>query len=805
MTRRSLLLIISSVFSLTMYGQNNIQDKLVSLFQKQLEIFPQEKIYVHTDKPYYILGEKIWFRAYVVDAKSHDPVSVSRYVYVELINPLDTVVARVKIRQEEGVYYGYLPIPDDMPEGNYTMRSYTTFMRNQDENYFFSKTLYIGDPHACAAYQAPTSNNDFDVSFYPEGGSLMQGTFCKVAFKALKSNGQSADISGIVYDQTGKEIKEFKSEHLGMGSFPLLAEKGKTYYAICKNNKGQLKRFDLPAAVNSGYVLSVIGVKDKMGVIVLKPAETTQNEELYLLVHTRGTVHFADRWDPGKMYLIQPEQFPSGILQLVLFDANLNPISERLIFINNNDQAQVSYQPDKESYTARSLVKNRVTLTDGTGQALTGSFSVAITSDKEVQPDSTANILTQFLLTSDLRGNIENPTYYFQNNNSSSVALDLLMCTQGWRRYNIAELVQGHFTQPIFPIVTIPEISGIVKNDLGGTPSKNMEVTILSLKNDYFDKTKTDKDGRFSFRGVEWPDSTSFTVSVKMKKMITAKNLIIDKENFPKRTLRSLPPFTEIDSKQFAQYVVKADRHYILENGTRMIHLPEVKVTAQMKPLRKSMHYNLASHTITAEEIKRFKSSNIGHMLNSMVPGVAVKFNGPLIAGISIRFSSGNPLLLINDRIVDFDDEINSIDINSIEQIDILKGADPFGMRGGNGVIAIYTYRDKVTTDNYNVLHIKDIMPLGYQQPVEFYAPKYETLEKRNAQAPDLRTTIHWEPVVLTDNQGVAMFEFYTADESTSYTVIIEGLANDGSIIRQEGKISNHRLSTSGLIPFLSY
>jgi len=794
MRRRILLFIfLSGIFSI-LHGQNSVPDKLTSSFQKQLEVFPQEKIYVQTDKPYYISGEKIWFRTYVADAVSHQPVSVSRYVYVELINPLNAVVERVKIRQEEGAYYGYLHIPEDAPDGNYTLRAYTAFMENQDENYFFTKTFYIGDPKDRAAYPTPKFDDDFDVSFYPEGGSLMQGTLCKVAFKAMKSNGQSADISGTVYDQTGKEIRTFHSEHLGMGSFPLLAEKGKTYYAVCQNDEGKSKRFDLPAALETGYALSVSGTTDKMYVSVLKPAEATQTEELYLLAHTRGMVHFAERWNPEKKYVIQPKQFPSGVLQLVLFDANLNPVSERLVFINNNDQAQVAYQPDRENYTARSLVKNKVTLTDSEGQPLPGSFSVAVTSDREVTPDSTSNILSDLLLTSDLRGNIENPAYYFQNTPASALNLDLLMLTQGWRRYNIAELAQGNFAKPKIPIETIPEISGTVKNDLSGTPAKDMEVTIMSLKDKYFDKTKTDKDGRFSFRGIEAPDSTSFTVSVKMKKTTTAKNLIMDRENFPKRTLHALP-LTSTDTTLFAQYSEKADRQYVMENGMRVIHLPEVRITAvQPKPLKKSPFYDNPHYTITGNFIKTFPAPNILYLLCT-APGVTVDFNNKTVHFMANLSPSGiPPALIVNDMVWDIKTDIDAINPSDIAQIDILSStqATIYGSRAFGGAIVVYTkgpedYKDE--DNNKYKSYIKDISPLGYQQPVEFYAPKYDTPEKRNVQTSDMRTTIYWQPVVQADSSGVASFEFYTADDPTSYSVIIEGLGNDGSIIRREGKV----------------
>ena len=788
-----LLFIISAAFSFNMYCQNSVSDRLISRFEKQLEIFPQEKIYVHIDKPYYISGEKIWFRAYLADAKSHEPVTISRYVYIELINPLNAVVGRVKIRQEEGAYHGYLTIPEDAPDGDYTMRAYTTLMQSQDENYFFTKTFYIGDPHARASYKSPMSDDDFDVSFYPEGGSILQGTFCKVAFKAMKSNGLSADISGTVYDQTGKEIREFKSDYLGMGNFPHLAEKGKSYYAVCQNEKGETKRFDLPIAVDYGYALSVSRVKDNMFVTVLKPAEVKSNEELYLLTHTRGMVHFADRWDPEKNHIIQPELFPSGVLHLILFDAGLNPVSERLVFINNQDQARVSYQTDQENYTSRSLVKNRVKLYNSDDKPLVANFSVSVTSDKEVQIDSTSNILTQLLLTSDLRGNIENPAYYFQNTTASTLKLDLLMCTQGWRRYNIVEMSQGRFSQPSFSIETIPEISGIVKNDFLGTPAKNNEITIISLKDEYFDKTKTDKNGRFSFRGIEWPDSTSFTVNVKMKKTTTAKKLILDREKFPKRTLFALPR-TGIDKDFFTQYVDKAEKQYVFENGMRIINLPEVKITAQRRTLKKSPLYDNPTYTITGDFISKFPAPNILYHLSG-VPGVKVDFYSKRVIFSRNMDLGGSPCLVVDGILLanaeDLPDMIDVISPSNIAQIDILSGpaAAIFGPRASNGAIVIFTKTNEDDIYDEYTGYIKHISPLGYQQPVEFYAPKYDTPEKRNAPDPDLRTTIHWQPVVQTNDQGEASFEFYTADETTSYTVIIEGLADDGSIIRKENKL----------------
>jgi hypothetical protein len=143
-----LILLVLSGFITTLTGQesailNNAKTNII----KQLSIFPHEKIYLHTDKPYYITGEKIFFRAFLLDAFSNQQAVQSRYVYVELINPADSVVQRVKIRpDEDNLFYGAIPLPEDLPQGSYKMRAYTQYMRNQGESSFYSKYVRISDP-----------------------------------------------------------------------------------------------------------------------------------------------------------------------------------------------------------------------------------------------------------------------------------------------------------------------------------------------------------------------------------------------------------------------------------------------------------------------------------------------------------------------------------------------------------------------------------------------------------------------------------------------------------------------------------
>jgi len=228
---------------------------------------------------------------------------------------------------------------------------------------------------------------------------------------------------------------------------------------------------------------------------------------------------------------------------------------------------------------------------------------------------------------------------------------------------------------------------------------------------------------------------------------------------------------------------------YLYEGGQRVTELTAAVVTAERIAPIKSQYYLEADNRLTEEELERRFINDIVVLLQQF-PGVRAERVRDAIY-ISIRNSIYPPLLLVDEIPVD-NEYLDQMSPRNIAQIDILKNPDKtaiFGMRGLGGVVSIYTKRGINMSETSPSFHFKMVSPLGFQQPVEFYAPKYDTPEKRDALSPDLRTTIHWQPFVQVDNQGMASFEFYTADENTSYTVIIEGLANNGQIIRKEAKL----------------
>lgn len=616
---RKAIVTLTLLIQFTDYSFSQIEvfptkDSLINNIVEQIVLFPQEKLYLQIDKPLYLSGEKIWFRAYLVDATLHRPV-LNQYVYVELINPLDSVVSRAKIRQNQGAYSGHIQLNEKLPEGDYTLCAYTENMLNLEKDFFFKKNIQIGSPLSATvitdvqfsfeegnklnaavsfediktqkkiyfekikirvnnqafstvkmkedsvahfSFQLTGENNervlyvetnksnkyivipyprdDYEISFYPEGGYLPEGVSCRVAFKALNSNGLPEKIIGKIIDDNGREHVQIETLHDGMGSFSLLPEEETNYYAVCKNEQGIEKRIKLPAAQKGIYSLKVETIKDKLNVTVLQSTDIQVNKPLLIVLHTRGMVHYAARLDNNNSSIsIDSEQLPSGVMQIILFDGNLNPLSERLVFCRSNDQVQVEFNTDKDNYKSRQQVNANVRVVDKRGLPLDGSFSISVTDNNDIKPDSTTTILTTLLLTSELKGIISNPAYYFQENNPAATdALDLLMLTNGWRRYNIPEVAKGIYETPELPAKIGMEISGKVRSLILRKPIEKGLVSLYSWDHGYYEETETNMYGHFVFDGIEFQDSLKFVIQALNKKGNNGIELIVDADTFPK-------------------------------------------------------------------------------------------------------------------------------------------------------------------------------------------------------------------------------------------------------------------------------
>ncbi len=491
MKKRYLIISLYSLLPGILLGQTEIETSFRQVeesLMNQLSIYPQEKIHVHTDRDYYVPGEKIWLKAYVTDAAIHQGQTASRYVYAELIDADESLVDRVMIRPtDDGLFHGHLFLSERIPEGNYTLRAYTRYMENLGDDYFFKKNIRIGElpsavKQAVQAKQAKKEKKqeeDFDVSFFPEGGNLPEGVLCRVAFKALNKQGYPEVISGNVVNEQEAEIASVQTFHAGMGVFSYIPEQGKRYYLKCRNGNGLEKQFELPAVDTKACTLTALWRNNKLQVGVQKAIHSPE-VPCYLLAHCRGLVLHFSVWDLQKEVIaFAEEQLPAGVIQFVLLDKQMNPLSERLVFSKHDDGTKVALHTDKTAYHIRDRVLTSLSVTDADGNPLAGHLSAAITDNKDLAVDATTTILSSLMLTSELKGYIENPAYYLQDDIYSATALDYLMMTHGWRRYNVPEVLKGNPAHPQIPYEIGQEISGKTTSLMLAKPVANSNVSIL--------------------------------------------------------------------------------------------------------------------------------------------------------------------------------------------------------------------------------------------------------------------------------------------------------------------------------------
>ena len=459
-------------------GATLAKDGLDSI-QRMLADAPiQEKVYLHLDNNCYYRGEEIWYKAYVVRADNNQYTDLSRLLYVELVSPDGLLVERQTISiSEDGDGEGSFYLTDSLYSGFYELRAYTRWMMNFDvtehpSNYhsrrlFYNKqmandffrqygTVYsrvvpvyetpekLGDYSTKYIVERPKTRLDKElkanlrVNFYPEGGHLIAGTKATIAFEAVNELGEQIDISGNVGNRT------IRTEHGGRGAFTIdIPEDGrlKAHFTY----SGKEYDINLPKTEKSGCALRVnTGESTVKAELTLRGVPT--DVDYAAIVLSRGRLQVFERFKPDRngnaVISIDPERLPSGVSDLIIADNDGHPMADRLFFVNHHDcdDGQITMTTKKTDYSPYEAIDLELQVPEGTEQV-----SVSIRdSGTDDETFDTGNIMTELLLSSELKGYIPHPDYYFETDDPQHRRhLDLLMMVQGWRRYNYEELING--------------------------------------------------------------------------------------------------------------------------------------------------------------------------------------------------------------------------------------------------------------------------------------------------------------------------------------------------------------------------
>ncbi|RYZ98694.1 MAG: carboxypeptidase regulatory-like domain-containing protein [Sphingobacteriaceae bacterium] len=644
-----------------------------------------------------------------------------------------------------------------------------------------------------------------DVQFFPEGGNMVNEVRCKIAVKAIQPNGLSIDFSAEIVDNTGATVTTCSSQHAGMGLFVLTPEAGKTYKANVTFKDGAKDVYELPLAKTGDVVLSANNIDTGRLFIKISADQaylkSHPNKTLYLVGKSGSVICYA-----AKIVLTQTEfpaviptsKLPTGIIQLTLLSALGQPLSERLVFVNHKDQLGISVSTDKKVYASRKKVIMNVTAKNS--PAVVSDLSLAVINESKVPVNENAEttILSSLLLTSDLKGYIESPNYYFKQINEKTAAdLDLLLLTQGYRRFTYAEILKNK----IPALVSLPEqgieLSGMLRTT-SGLPVKGGTVTLQIPAKYFTTRATTDAEGKFKFTDLVFADSAQIVVSAKGN--YNARNLMVSVDGVSYPAISSNPAEPEeqlnIDTMMSA-YLVNSRK--IFENS-RTLQEVVIKAKAITKPGPSYRDYpsltglSMPDHVLSGD---RFKGCNmLLQCMQGTIPGVTFD-NSTNEFYLSRDYNAGRktPMAIyVSGMPVDVS-YLTSLNASELESVEVFT-RDELGMvnRAGqtNGVLSINMKvapkGTKISLQELEELlpqaNVAKISPQGYNIPKAFYSPKYTPTGNGGAFGPDLRTTIYWNPRIFTDATGKATVDFFTADGKGTYRAVVEGIDKDGRIGR---------------------
>lgn len=766
--------------------KNSLQPAFENIIRKLEEFIKgqtQQKIYLHFDKVQYNADEIVWFKAYLLNASRHTPDSNTTNLYVELVNPSGYIVQNKLIRMTNGFGNGDFSFLDTVPEGNYKIRAFTNWMKNTDPDFYFESGFYISNPEfsryitkeeikQIKKERRETNKllESYDIQFLPEGGRLLTGIENRVGFKAINELGQGIPVSGEIKDKKGNTVTTFQSNPLGLGSVRFIPQNDQEYLAYVKTPDNRIYKIKLPEPVTMGINISAEKlqtnrVKVKINT-VFPDGQLPPNTLYFLLVHSRGQVLQTQEFDiknPVNELIFSTADFPTGIIHITLFNLFAQSVSERLMFVNNNDRLTASVETSSKVFTSREKVPFQIRVLDKKGNPVQGNFSLSVANYENIRMDQ--DIFSSLYLNSDLKSRVENPGYYFKDPDPlKEQELDDLMLTQGWRRFSWSNVLSETRLPPKFENEKGITVTGKITKEFFGIPLRDILVT-MNIENEFNDifTTRSGEKGKFRFENIDYQDTVS--ISIEAYRASGRRNLVI-----------------YLDSKQDPRD--KDMQYYTRQNLTRkgenaIYHEPPDPDADDPFAEQNNRIYRLheepsASNVIIIDETNQ-NYNTVGQILEGRVPGVMITGNKVNIRGISSMYMNTDPLFLVDGMPVDAEYALN-MSLYDVQRIEVLKGPETaiYGSRGGNGVIAIYTKRGKFMKKG-----ILEFKMLGYYTPREYYKPRYEY--RQDDPFEDDRRTILWEPFITTDENGEYSSYFYTSDIKGRYFLRMEGISNNGT------------------------
>ena len=757
--------------------QENV-NAISTLFNKYNQNSIKEKIFVQTDKSFYVAGEIIWFKLYIVNASTNIPLDLSKVAYVEILDSINKNVLQAKISLSNAEGNGSFYLPINLNSGNYKLRAYTSWMKNFGPDYFFEKNITIVNVQKRITIAASETANKFDVQFFPEGGNMVENIPCKIAFKGTGQYGESISFKGFLIDNNDT-LLSFVPQHAGMGSFSITPAANHSYKAYLQTDSGQSLIKLLPAAYSSGYVM---GLTDSGGKIMVKiQSDISTPKEIYLFCHTREIIKVSEQaaLANGKaVFIFDKEKLGDGISHITIFNDDKQPVCERLYFKRPAEELQIKLNTGKQVYSARKKVNVNIGVADTKIKNDSASLSMTVFRLDSLQSSEAPTIGSYLLLTSDLAGYIEDPNYYFKNETTeTTIALDNVMLTHGWRRFKWEDILKNKKAFFDFvPELNGPIVVGKVINTITGNAAANIEsyISVPGFETE-FNSSISDSAGQVKFEMKELYGSSEIILQTNTMRdsiyridatdpfsntfsstPLPEFNLLSGTGNSLRKQSVSMQVQNVYSGKKLRQFIVPnfdttafylhPDEKYLLDDYTRFTTIEEV--------LREY---------VTMADVKK-RDGNFHFSLFDFASNLMLK---------------SDPLMML-DGVAIFDfNRFMELDPLKLYKLEVLNRRYFLGNSIFYGVLNWASYKgDLAGFDPAPHATILDYE--GLQTEREFYSPEYATEEQQSSHLPDFRNVLQWTPHIKIVPGTTKEINFYSSDLPGKYLVEVQGISKNG-------------------------
>jgi hypothetical protein len=745
--------------------------------QQHREAALQEKLYLHLDRPVYACGEVIWFKAYATDGAMHMPLGMSKVAYVELLDAENRPALQAKIALEDGVGNGSFVLPTTLQSGRYTVRAYTNWMKNFDPAFYFQQQLTIVNtfeqlPKATTAQQATHT-----LQLFPEGGHLVAGQRSKVAFKMSdRQQGTVQAFAGEVHDQQGNKVAEFAAHKFGMGQFAFTPAAGMRYTATVRLASGKSLEQALPQVHDRGYTLQL---SDSTNGHVQLSVRTTgiADEQVYLLAHARQQVVSSERTvtqNGTAVFRVQTADLVAGITHFTLFNGAGKPVAERLYFKHPDQVLQLGVTATKANFSLREQVQLQL---QANNQA-TANLSMAVYRLDSLQQAPDAHIDSHLWLTSDLKGSVEQPAYYFSEaGRTDKQAIDNLMLTHGWSRFawetimNERPLPHRHLAEAHGHL-----LFGKVTNKANGQPAVGITTYLASPGHPLrFYNATSDAQGQVLFVLKDYFGSRDLVLQTDYTRDSTY-HLQLQHPFSERYTARQVAPFMLDDTYRSEL----TDRHMQLQVNHAYHGAQRDRFRAP--GIDSSAFYGIPAERYLLDDYKRFKVME--EVMREYVPGVQVRvrdrsFHFMVMNRPHKSIFRQNPMVLLDGVPVFNIDKIMAFDPLKVKQLDVITSRFFHGPQTYEGLVSYQTYNGDLAGFELGPHALMQAYE-GLQLQREFYAPAYDTPEQKRSRLADFRNLLHWAPEIKLASGETGQVSFYTSDQPGTYLVVVQGLSATG-------------------------